>query len=213
MRCVVLVSGRGSNLRALLEAIDRGSCHATVVGVVADRAGCDALELARERGLPVRVVRPRDHVDRAAWDLALEEAIAGLEPELVMLAGFMRIVGDAVLARFGGRIVNVHPSLLPAFPGMDAPRQALEARVRISGCTVHLVDRGVDTGPILAQAAMRVHDGDDAASLHARIQTMEHVLLPHVVHWIATGALVLEPVPRFAEPGRDAALFSPPIDS
>lgn len=211
LRTVVLVSGRGSNLRALLDAIDSGACRARVVSVIADRAGCAALELARERAVPVRVVRPKDHADREAWDAALADAIASLEPELVMLAGFMRIVGDAVLARFGGRIVNVHPSLLPAFPGMDAPRQAVEGRVRISGCTVHLVDAGVDTGPILAQAAVRVHDTDDAASLHARIQALEHVLLPRVVDWIATGALALDP-PRFTEPGREGALFSPPVD-
>jgi phosphoribosylglycinamide formyltransferase-1 len=212
LRCAVLVSGRGSNLRALLEAIDRGECRARVAGVIADRPRCAALELARERSLPVRVVPPSEHPDRAAWDAALADTIAALEPELVMLAGFMRIVGDRVLARFCGRIVNVHPSLLPSFPGMDAPRQAIEARARISGCTVHLVDAGVDTGPILAQAALRVHESDDAASLHARIQALEHALLPRVVDWIATGALALDP-PRFTGPERDDALFSPPVET
>lgn len=207
---VVLVSGRGSNLRALLEAIESGRCRARVAAVVADRESAPALELARARSIPTKVVKPKDHPDRAAWDRALADAIASSSPALVVLAGFMRIVGEAVLARFGGRIVNVHPALLPAFPGLDAPAQAIAAGVRITGCTVHLVDAGVDTGPILAQAAVPVLPGDDADRLHARIQPAEHRLLPAVVDWIATGELVLDPTPRFVAPASEQPpLYSP----
>lgn len=188
LRLAVLVSGRGSNLRALSDAIDAGRCAADIVSVVADRP-CEALGFARERDLATRVVRPKEHADRAAWDAALAQAIGDAEPHWVVLAGFRRIVGDAVLSRFGGRIVNVHPSLLPAFPGLHAPRQAIEANVRVAGCTVHLVDAGVDTGPILAQAALRVAADDDEGSLHRRIQALEHRLLPEVVDAIATGSL------------------------
>ncbi|HJL16899.1 MAG TPA: phosphoribosylglycinamide formyltransferase [Sandaracinaceae bacterium LLY-WYZ-13_1] len=206
----VLVSGRGSNLRALADAIDAGTCDARIAGVVADRARCAALDFARERALPTRVVRPKDHADRAAWDAALAEAVGALAPDLVVLAGFMRLVGDAFLAGFGGRTVNVHPSLLPAFPGLDAPGQAVTAGVRISGCTVHLVDAGVDTGPILAQAAVPVRPDDDAARLHARIQPLEHRLLPRVVDWVARGRLELGGEPRWTGPAAsDGALFSP----
>ncbi len=207
---VVLVSGRGSNLRALLEAIDAGRCRARVVAVVSDRSSAPALELARERGIATSIVRPKDHADREAWDRALAGAIAACSPALVVLAGFMRIVGPEVLERFGGRIINVHPALLPAFPGMDGPAQAIAAGVRITGCTVHVVDAGVDTGPILAQAAVPVLPGDDAERLHARIQPAEHRLLPAVVDWIARGALVLEPSPRFvAELREQPPLYSP----
>jgi phosphoribosylglycinamide formyltransferase 1 len=197
LRVVVLVSGRGSNLRALLEACDAGRCAADVVRVVSDRAAAPALALARARGIATTVVSPKEHVDRAAWDGALAAAIGEAQPDLVVLAGFMRIVGAAVLAGFAGRIINVHPALLPAFPGMDGPRQALAARVALSGCTVHVVDGGVDTGPILAQAAVPVLPDDDEARLHARIQLAEHALLPAVVHALARGALVLDSPPRW----------------
>lgn len=188
MRIAVLVSGRGSNLRALGDAIDRGDCAAELVGVVADRRKCAALGYAADRGVPAVVVRPRDHADRAAWDAALAEAVRRLEPELVVLAGFMRVVGASMLAAFEDRMINVHPSLLPAFPGMDAPGQAIAAGVRVAGCTVHRVDAGVDSGAILAQAALPVRPDDDAASLHARIQRLEHALLPRVVDALARGA-------------------------
>ena len=208
---VVLASGRGSNLRALDAAIDAGRCRARIAAVVGDRPSAPALEHARERGVPTAIVAPKAYPDRDAWDAALADAIAQHAPDLVVLAGFMRIVGARVLARFGGRILNVHPALLPAFPGLDAPAQALAAGVRITGCTVHLVDAGVDTGPILAQAAVPVLPCDDAARLHARIQPAEHRLLPAVVDWIATGALVLDPAPRFTRAMPELApLYNPP---
>lgn len=213
MKTAVLASGRGTNLRAILEAAEAGRCAAHVVGLVTDRPGAGALDLAQERALPTRVVSPKSFDSRDAWDAALAEAVAELEPELVVLAGFMRIVGAPMLARFGGRIINVHPSLLPAFPGKDGPGQAIAARVRISGCTVHVVDAGVDTGPILAQAAVPVLLGDDAASLHARIQAVEHRLLPQVLHWIATGEMGLgESVSlHAATPDHISALVYPPL--
>jgi phosphoribosylglycinamide formyltransferase-1 len=207
----VLASGRGSNLRAIFEAIDAGRCDARVVAVISDRASAAALELAKERSVPTAVVLPKEFADRAAWDAALAEKIASFAPELVVLAGFMRIVGASVLAKFGGRIINVHPALLPSFPGVDGPAQAIAARVKIAGCTVHLVDAGVDTGPILAQGAVPVMPDDDAAKLHERIQPIEHRLLPAVIDWIATGALVLSPEPRFVGETSAGELVSPAI--
>jgi phosphoribosylglycinamide formyltransferase-1 len=209
---VVLVSGRGSNLRAIFEAIDAGRCRARVAAVISDRARAPALELAAARGVPTAVVRPADHGGRAGWDPALAEAIATHAPSLVVLAGFMRIVGPAVLERFAGRVINVHPALLPAFPGLDAAAQAVRAGVRISGCTVHVVDAGVDTGPILAQAAVPVLSGDTPEALHARIQRCEHALLPAVIDAVARGELALDP-PRFASQPRETpeALFSPTL--
>lgn len=203
MRLVVLVSGRGSNLRSIAQAIDEGSCAATLAAVVSDKADAPALEFARERGIPTDVVPFRKGDDRAAWNERLADTMASHSPELVVLAGFMRILGPNVIDRFAGRIVNVHPALLPSFPGHDGPAQAVRAGVRLSGCTVHLVDHGVDTGPILAQGAVPVLPTDDAASLHARIQTVEHVLFPRVIDWIARGLLALEP-PRIVAPVQEA---------
>ncbi|MCS6798030.1 MAG: phosphoribosylglycinamide formyltransferase [Myxococcota bacterium] len=194
MRVAVLVSGRGSNLRAIVHAAREGRCPVTVVAVFSDRAEAPAIAWARAEGLETRVVAPSDFPDRAAWDEALARAVAAHEPDVVVLAGFMRIVGTAMLGRFEGRILNVHPSLLPAFAGRDAPARALAAGVRIAGCTVHVVDAGVDTGPIVAQAAVPVLAGDDATRLHARIQRAEHELLPAVLEAIATGRVRLRPV-------------------
>lgn len=213
LRIAVLVSGTGSNMRALLDAIDRGTCAAEVVGVVSDRPSAPALEHARARGLATHVVAAKSYADRAAWDRDLAACVKALSPSLVVLAGFMRLVGAAMLAEFGGRLINVHPALLPAFPGIDAPAQAIRAKVALSGCTVHLVDDGIDTGPVLAQAAVPVLPDDDAAKLHARIQRAEHRLLPAAVHAIATGRLALGPPPRYLAQAasEDALLVAPPI--
>ena len=199
MKLSILASGQGSNLKALARAIDEGRCHATIAGVISDRPEAPALSFAGARGIPTIVVPPKAFGTRPLWDAALADAIDRLTPDLVVLAGFMKIVGPAVLARYGGNIVNVHPSLLPAFPGLDAPAQALSKGVTVSGCTVHLVDAGVDTGPILAQAALPVRADDDAERLHERIQRAEHALLPAVIHAIATGALTLGERPRYRE--------------
>jgi len=194
MDIVVLVSGRGSNLKAICSAIDAGTCNANIIGVVSDRKKAAALDFADTRGIPTRVVSLRKGDDRELWNDALAETVGSLKPDLLVLAGFMRVLGAPLLEGFPGRIINVHPALLPAFPGHNGPQDALEAGVRISGCTVHIVDAGVDTGPIIAQAAVPVVDGDNAESLHARIQAQEHRLLPAVIHQIAIGAITLDPL-------------------
>ena len=216
-RLVVLVSGRGSNLRALLGAIGEGRCAGRVVGVVSDRPEAPALRIAEEAGIATAVV-PRDRgTSRETWCEGLGERVAAMAPDWVVLAGFMRILAPGFVRRFAGRIVNVHPSLLPAFPGLDAPGQAIRAGVRIAGCTVHLVDEGVDTGPVLAQAAVPVLDGDDPAGLHARIQRQEHRLLPAVVDALVRGELVAGPPPRWRgrslAPGTLWSPLSPPTDT
>lgn len=209
----VLISGRGSNLAAILGAIDAGECDAVVRVVASDKRDARGLDIARERGITTVVVRPRDHADRAAWDAALANAIAAHAPEWVVLAGFMRVVGRTFLDRFPGRVVNLHPSLLPAFPGAHGPALAIDAGVRISGCTVHLVDDGVDTGPIIAQAAVPVLDGDDAGTLHARIQRAEHRILPRVIDGIARGTIRFASGVRAPAPAAtgDAILYSLPV--
>jgi phosphoribosylglycinamide formyltransferase-1 len=194
MDVVVLVSGRGSNLRAICRAIDASTCSANIVGVVSDKRLAAALEFAEARGIPTRVVPLRKGDDRDAWNGSLAEEVTALKPDLVVLAGFMRVLGAPLLERFPGRIINVHPALLPSFPGHNGPQDALDGGVRISGCTVHIVDAGVDTGPILAQAAVPVLAGDTADTLHARIQVQEHALLPRVIHQIAIGAITLDPL-------------------
>ena len=202
MDVVVLVSGRGSNLTAICDAIDAGKCDARIVAVVSDRRGAAALELADKRGIATRVVPLRKGDDRDLWNESLAEVVAGFRPDLVVLAGFMRVLGPPLLERFPGRIINVHPALLPAFPGHSGARDALEGGVRISGCTVHVVDSGVDTGPIIAQAAVPVCEDDTEQTLHARIQVQEHRLLPLVIHQIAIGAIELSPL-RVTTPAGD----------
>ena len=184
---VVLVSGTGTNLQALLAAGADPAYGAQVVAVLADRTDAAGLTHARAAGLPVVVVTPRDFPDREAWDKALAEAIGEHRPDLVVTAGFMRILGPAVLGRFPDRIVNTHPALLPAFPGAHGVRDALAYGVKVTGATVHLVDEGVDTGPVLAQVAVPVHDGDDVAVLHERIKAVERPLLVEVVGRMARG--------------------------
>ena len=138
MNTVVLVSGRGSNLKAIFDAIDRGTCAAEIVGVVSDRSKAAALDLAKSRGVPARVVPLKKGDDRELWNELLASEVAKLEPELIVLAGFMRVLGPPLLEKFPGRIINVHPALLPSFPGHSGPRDALEGGVRITGCTVHV---------------------------------------------------------------------------
>ena len=203
MNAVVLVSGRGSNLRAICAAIDEGACAANIVAVVSDRKRAAALEFAEARGIATRVVSLRKGDDRNLWNDYLATEVAAFEPDLVVLAGFMRVLGSPLLDRFPGRIINVHPALLPSFPGHNGPQDALDGGVRVSGCTVHVVDSGVDTGPIIAQAAVPVLPGDTADTLHARIQVQEHRLLPRVIHQIAVGGIELDPL-RVNTPVGDA---------
>lgn len=179
-RVVVLLSGTGSLCSALLSATDDPAYPATVVAVGADREAA-GLEHARRRGIPVFVCALGDHHDRPQWDRALAAAIGAHEPDLVVSAGFMKIVGPAVLEAFGGRLINTHPALLPAFPGAHAVRDALAAGATVTGSTVHVVDAGVDTGPVLAQREVAVLPGDDEATLHERIKSVERELLVQTV--------------------------------
>lgn len=249
-RIVVLASGAGTNLQALLDAERRGRLGGRIVAVLSDRPGAGALDRARAAGKPAVLIRPDGGMaaadragssgrgapiqaqaggrvrpggprapgetggrtdargggtggrrdggpsgavgDRSAWDRAILAELGRWRPDLVVLAGFMRILGPAVVAAYRNRILNVHPSLLPAFPGKDAPQQALAHGVKVTGCTVHFVDEGVDTGPILLQAPVPVLEGDDAATLHRRIQAVEHRLYPAAVRLVATGRVRVE---------------------
>jgi phosphoribosylglycinamide formyltransferase-1 len=181
---VVLASGTGSLLESLLDAAS-GDYPARVVAVGADRQ-CRALDVATAASVPGYTVRLGEYPDRAAWDGAITDATAEHRPDLVVSAGFMKILGSQFLSRFAGRVVNTHPALLPAFPGAHAVPEALAYGVRVTGCTVHLVDEGVDTGPILAQEVVPVLDGDDEASLHERIKVVERRLLVDVLAAMAT---------------------------
>jgi len=191
-RVVVLVSGAGSNLAALLAAHDDDAYGARVVGVVSDKAAAGGLEIARAAGVPTAVVAPADFEDRAAWDRALARSVSVFSPDLVVSAGFMRILGAAFLTEFGGRTVNTHPALLPSFPGAHGVRDALAHGVRVTGATFHVVDAGVDTGPIIAQTVVEVLDDDDEESLHERIKVAEREMLVAQVGRLARGGLRVE---------------------
>ena len=180
-RLVVLVSGTGTNLQALLDAADDPHYPAEVVAVGADRPDAFGLVRASDAGLPTFVLRVADFPTREEWDAAFTEAVAAHEPDLVVSAGFMKLAGPSFLARFGGRYVNTHPALLPSFPGMHGAADALDYGVKVAGCTLFVVDAGVDTGPILAQAAVDVLDDDTVDSLHERIKARERALLVDVV--------------------------------
>jgi phosphoribosylglycinamide formyltransferase 1 len=186
-RLVVLASGTGSLLASLLDAAT-GDYPARVVAVGVDR-DCGAVEIATEASLPTFTVRLADHPDRAAWDAALTAAVAAHTPHLIVSAGFMKILGPQFLTQFCGRILNTHPTLLPAFPGAHGVAEALAYGVKVTGCTVHLVDAGTDTGPILAQQPIPVLDDDDEQTLHERIKVTERRLLVDVVAAVATGGV------------------------
>jgi phosphoribosylglycinamide formyltransferase 1 len=191
-RLVVLVSGGGTNLQALLDAAEDPSYGARVVAVGADRHGIEGLARAERAGLPTFVHRVKDHEDRRDWDRAMTESVAGHEPDLVVSAGFMKLLGPDFLARFDGRIVNTHPALSPSFPGMRGPAEALAYGVKVSGCTLFVVDEGVDTGPIVAQAAVPVEDDDTPESLHERIKVAERALLVESIGRMAREGYTIE---------------------
>ena len=184
-RVAILLSGTGSLCAALLDAADDPAYPAQVVVVGSDRSA-EGLEHARRRGLPAFTCALADHPDRATWDRALAAELGVFEPDLVVSAGFMKLVGPAVLGAFGGRLINTHPALLPAFPGAHAVRDALTAGVAVTGATVHVVDAGIDTGPVLAQRQVAVLPGDDEARLHERIKAVERELLVQTVAEIVT---------------------------
>jgi phosphoribosylglycinamide formyltransferase 1 len=180
-RLVVLVSGTGTNLQALLDATVDPAYHARVVAVGADRDGIEGLTRAKRAEVPTFVNRVADHETRADWDRELGRTVGSYEPDLVVLAGFMKLLSPGFLGRFEGRVVNTHPALSPSFPGMHAPRDALAYGVRVTGATLFVVDDGVDAGPIIAQVAVPVSADDDVDTLHERIKTQERVMLVETV--------------------------------
>jgi len=199
LRLGILASGRGSNFAAILDAIDAGRCPAEVAILVSDRPDAQALERAAAHAIPTAVVVPTDYPDREKYDLQVVERLRAAKVQLVALAGYMRIVTPAFLAAFPDRVINIHPALLPAFPGLHAQRQALEYGVKVSGCTVHFVDEGVDSGPIILQQAVEVCDDDTEESLSARILVEEHKLYPEAIRRIARGEVPLGGRPRRQE--------------
>jgi phosphoribosylglycinamide formyltransferase 1 len=192
LRVAVLASGRGSNLGAILESCKREDFPARVVVVVSDRETAAALERARREGVDAIVLDPKGHGDRAAYDGALTETLERYRPGLVCLAGFMRLLGSTFVRRWSGRLLNIHPALLPSFPGLHPHRQALAYGVKVSGATVHFVDDGVDTGPVILQAGVPVLPDDTEDSLSARILVEEHRLYPDAIRLFAEGRLVID---------------------
>jgi phosphoribosylglycinamide formyltransferase-1 len=193
IRLGVLVSGSGTNLQAIFDTIAQKRLDAHVAVVISNVPGAGALERAHAAGVETLVVDHKEYADRRAFDTALVDVLRVRGVDVVVLAGFMRLLTDVLLGAYPMRIINVHPSLLPAFPGAHSQKLALDHGVRITGCTVHFVDGGTDTGPILAQAAVPVHDDDDEESLRLRILAREHELLPRVLQWIAEGRVSVEP--------------------
>lgn len=208
----VLISGRGSNLQAIIDAIAEGRLEATIAVVISNRADAAGLRRAREAGLETVYVNPRDHRDRAAYDQAIVDLLKRRHVDLVCLAGYLRLVGAPLLDAFPNRILNVHPSLLPAFPGLDAQRQALEHGVRISGATVHLVTAELDAGPILLQSAVPVLDGDTVDALSARILVEEHRIYPEAIQLLLNGRGRIEGRRFMRSPG-EVSGARPPADN
>ena len=184
-RVVVLISGSGTLLQALIDAVAAGELAVELVAVGSDRPGVQGLDRAAAAGIPSFVHPLAKGADRDAWDAGLTALVAGYRPDLVVSAGFMKLLGPAFLEQFGGRTINTHPALLPSFPGMHGPRDALAHGVKVSGATVFLVDAGVDTGRILAQAAVDVREDDTVETLHERIKVVERALLVHTVRLLA----------------------------
>jgi phosphoribosylglycinamide formyltransferase-1 len=191
-RITVLISGRGSNLAALIDAANAGTIDGAVTQVISNRPDAKGLVCAQRNGIATRIVDHRAFASRDAFDTALADAIDASEPDLIVLAGFMRILGAPFVARYAGRMLNIHPSLLPAYPGTDTHARALADGVARHGCTVHFVTPDVDGGPIVAQADVPVLPGDDAQSLAARVLDAEHRLLPKVVGEFCAGRIVLD---------------------
>jgi phosphoribosylglycinamide formyltransferase-1 len=203
MSVAILISGRGSNMRALVEA------GVPVAAVVSNEGSAEGLAFARARHLPTVVVAHTAYPSRAAFDDALAAEIDRFEPKLVVLAGFMRILTPAFVRRYDGRLLNIHPSLLPAFPGLHTHARALAAGVKIHGATVHFVTPELDHGPIVVQAAVPVRPGDDEATLAARVLAQEHRIYPQAVRWFLDGRLALDAgLVRVSEPGARQLLFA-----
>ncbi len=191
-RLAVLISGRGSNLQSIIDAIAARQLDATLAVVISNRQDAPGLTRARDAGVEALWLSPRDHADRDAYDRAIVAELRARDVELVCLAGFMRLVGAPLIEAFPDRILNIHPSLLPSFRGLDAQRQALEHGVRITGATVHLVTPALDDGPIVMQAAVPVHDGDTVERLSARILVEEHRIYPEAIRMVLDGRWAIE---------------------
>ncbi len=191
MRLGILISGRGSNFEAIANQIARRKLDAEVAIVISNRADAPGLEIARQRGIPLRVIASAG-LEREAYDRLVVDELRTHEVEIVCLAGFMRLLSAYFIRSFPSRILNIHPSLLPAFPGLDAQRQALEHGVKITGCTVHFVDEFLDSGPIVIQAAVPVLDNDTVESLSARILSQEHLIYSRAIQYIADGRVTIE---------------------
>jgi len=190
---VILVSGRGSNMQAIVEAALPG---VRIAAVISNRADAGGLAYASQRGIETAVVDHKTYPDRAAFDTALADCIDGFQPDLVVLAGFMRVLTDAFVRRYEGRLINIHPSLLPSFPGLHTHRRALEAGVRVHGATVHFVTPTLDCGPIIVQAVVPVLPDDDEARLAGRVLAQEHRIYPQAVRWFVDGRLTLDAAGR-----------------
>jgi phosphoribosylglycinamide formyltransferase-1 len=191
MRLGILISGRGSNFEAIANAIARRKLDAEIAIVISNRASAGGLDIARQRGIPMRVIESRG-MEREAYDKLVIDELKMHEVDLVCLAGFMRLLSASFVQSFPNRVVNIHPSLLPAFPGLDAQRQALEYGAKITGCTVHLVDEFLDSGPILVQSAVPVLDADTVDTLSARILAQEHVIYPKAIQYLVERRITLE---------------------
>jgi phosphoribosylglycinamide formyltransferase-1 len=191
VRLGILISGRGSNFEAISSQIAQRKLDAEIAIVISNRASAPGLEIARQRGIPMRVI-PSQGLEREAYDKLLIDELRTHEVELVCLAGFMRLLSAGFVRAFPDRVLNIHPSLLPAFPGLDAQQQALDHGVKITGCTVHFVDEFLDSGPILVQAAVPVLDDDTVEALSARILKQEHLIYPKAIQYIVDGRVVIE---------------------
>jgi phosphoribosylglycinamide formyltransferase-1 len=207
MRVVVLVSGRGSNLKAIAARADAGEVPIRIEAVVSDRPDAGALAWASGRGIATSVLSPKDYSDRESYGRALGDLVDGFSPGLVVLAGFMRILSDEFVNRFAGRLLNIHPSLLPRYPGLHTHRRALAAGDRVHGASVHFVTPELDGGPVVIQAEVPVLPGDDEATLAERVLVQEHSIYPRCVGWFATGRLRL----RDGKPWLDGAPLESPV--
>jgi len=188
-RIVILISGRGSNMEAIVQACAAEGWPAQVAAVISNRPDAAGLAFARERGIAAMAVDHKRFDDREAFDAELAAVVDGFAPDVLVLAGFMRILGDGFVARFAGKMINVHPSLLPAFPGLHTHRRAIASGCKLAGATVHFVTPALDHGPIIAQAAVPVLPGDTEASLSARVLAREHVMYPRAVRWLVQDLL------------------------
>jgi len=212
-KIVILISGRGSNMEALIAARDAGQLPVDIVAVISNRPDALGLETATRAGITAHFIDHKAFAGRESFDAALAECIDSFAPDLVVLAGFMRILSDGFVRRYAGRLMNIHPSLLPVFPGLHTHRKALEEGVRIHGCTVHFVTPTLDHGPIIIQAAVPVLDRDDEATLAARVLRQEHRIYPQAVRWFAEDRLRLENgrVQLAAELADGAVLIAPEV--